>query len=188
MFSLASPVYFPPHTRRLTFLCSQRMLAAAHMHKTSGNTLFTTAHYLAAVDAYALALSYTPANRLREAAVVHSNLAACFLRPEVADYDAALRHADAAAVRRPGWAKALLRRARAREALGGWRNLQDAHQELRDLLAGNVQLETPLTDAERVEAQRTLDRVVECAGAVCDEAVGCVVHGMEELGKGGVQA
>ncbi|KAI5805140.1 hypothetical protein EDC01DRAFT_358478 [Geopyxis carbonaria] len=164
----------------------KRLLSAAAVHKLSGNSLFSTHHYLAAIDAYDLALSTTPIYLARENSVLYSNIAACYLKLNEAE--SALKNAELAVKGRPGWAKALLRRARAREACGGWKELETAHGELVGVLEGmgegGVPLEATLGDAEKLEISRGVERLQRRIDVVKKEEVGEVVKNLKTLGNG----
>ncbi|KAA8908340.1 hypothetical protein FN846DRAFT_945518 [Sphaerosporella brunnea] len=169
----------------MVFVCLflQRLLAAAQLQKVSGNTLFATQHYLAAIDAYKLALASTPAYLGREMAILHSNLAACHLKLSAPTL--ALSHATEAIARRPGWSKPMLRRCRAREMLATWKELEAAVAEYEVLLqSGGPPLESPLSEDEKKECKRSLDRCRKMLEEARAKEVGEAMKGLRSLGDG----
>ncbi|KAK1257868.1 hypothetical protein QJS04_geneDACA023282 [Acorus gramineus] len=93
-------------------------LKRAHELKEEGNRLFQSRDYVSALDQYDLALKLLPKSH-PDRAVFHSNRAACLMqmRP-VVDYEAVASECSLALHAQPSHPRALLRRARALEALG----------------------------------------------------------------------
>ena len=182
----------------------QRQLAASQRQKQSGNTLFATAHFLAAIDAYTLALASLPRSHAahdHDAAILHSNLAACHL--QLSAPSLAIAHASEAIARRPGWAKPVLRRCRAREMLGSWRELEAAVADYQLLLArpasdptaGDAQHQQPQQpqqpqqataeeDEQQREAARGLERCCRLLDTVRARDVADAMRGLRGLGDG----
>jgi len=163
----------------------QRLLSAAQVQKLSGNRLYATNHPQAAVDAYHLALASTPIYLTQETSILHSNLAACFLK--LGKWQKALEHAQKAVCGRPGWARPLIRRARAREGIAGWKELESAVEEYEGLLSGEVEsvkLDPELTASERKEVTELLEGAKIKLERARQEGVGEVMKGLKELGNG----
>ncbi|KAK1317010.1 hypothetical protein QJS10_CPA05g01090 [Acorus calamus] len=93
-------------------------LKRAHELKESGNRLFQSRDYAAALHQYDLGLKLLPPSH-PDRAVFHSNRAACLMlaRP-VVDYEAVASECSLALRAQPNHPRALLRRARALEARG----------------------------------------------------------------------
>ncbi|PWW77735.1 hypothetical protein C7212DRAFT_292672, partial [Tuber magnatum] len=105
-------------------------------YRLNGNRLFNTSYYLAALDAYLLALSRCPQTLKLERATIYHNIAATQIKLRC--YDEAVKAASRALNLRPGWGKALYRRAKAREGMGGWAGLVGAYDDYVQVLEGAV--------------------------------------------------
>ncbi|KAI5055360.1 hypothetical protein GOP47_0030505 [Adiantum capillus-veneris] len=93
------------------------MASRARELKEEGNRRFQRKDYLGAMDQYELALKLTPPNHSDRDAF-HSNRAACLMcQMKPAQHDAAIRECNLALEVHPGFSQALLRRARAYEAV-----------------------------------------------------------------------
>ncbi|KAH7439163.1 hypothetical protein KP509_04G048100 [Ceratopteris richardii] len=133
------------------------MASKAKELKEEGNRKFQKKDYLGAMDQYELALKLTPPDH-PDRAVFHSNRAACFLQMKPAQHDVAIHECNLALQIQPGFTRALLRRARAYEALG---NLNVALEDVKTLLQ---------IDAHHQDAIDMLKRIqfsIDCPG---DEA------------------
>ncbi|CAL4960158.1 unnamed protein product [Urochloa decumbens] len=93
------------------------LLRRAHELKEEGNRLFQSRDYAAALRQYELALRLAPRGH-PDRAVFHSNRAACLLQLRPVDHEAVARECSLALQAEPRFPRALLRRARALEALG----------------------------------------------------------------------
>ncbi|KAJ4755177.1 hypothetical protein LUZ62_089582 [Rhynchospora pubera] len=92
------------------------LLRRAHELKEQGNRLFQSKDYVAALHHYDLALKLTP--RLHpDRAVFHSNRAACLMQIRPVDHELVATECSLALEAQPLFPRALLRRARALEAL-----------------------------------------------------------------------
>ncbi|RPB05941.1 hypothetical protein L873DRAFT_1796809 [Choiromyces venosus 120613-1] len=114
----------------------QRLLFESASYRLNGNRLFNTSYYLAALDAYFLALSRCPQTLKLERATIYHNIAATQMK--LRNYDEAVKAASGALSLRPGWGKALYRRAKAREGMGGWAGLVGAYDDYVQVLEGAV--------------------------------------------------
>ncbi|CAO2167248.1 unnamed protein product [Urochloa humidicola] len=93
------------------------VLRRAHELKEEGNRLFQLRDYAAALRQYELALRIAPPGH-PDRAVFHSNRAACLLQLRPVDHEAVALECSLALQAEPRFPRALLRRARALEALG----------------------------------------------------------------------
>jgi tetratricopeptide (TPR) repeat protein len=93
------------------------LLRRAHELKEEGNRLFQSRDYPAALRQYELALRLAPRGH-PDRAVFHSNRAACLLQLRPVDHRAVAEECSLALQAEPRFPRALLRRARALEALG----------------------------------------------------------------------
>ncbi|CAL4946321.1 unnamed protein product [Urochloa decumbens] len=93
------------------------LLRRAHELKEEGNRLFQSRDYAAALRQYELAIRLAPRGH-PDCAVFHSNRAACLLQLRPVDHEAVARECSLALQAEPRFPRALLRRARALEALG----------------------------------------------------------------------
>nr|XP_010943284.1 protein CLMP1 [Elaeis guineensis] len=88
----------------------------AHELKEEGNRLFQARDYAGAVQQYDLALKLTPRGH-PDRAVFHSNRAACLMQVRPVDHEAVAAECSLALQAQPRFPRALLRRARALDAL-----------------------------------------------------------------------
>lgn len=93
------------------------LLRRAHELKEEGNRLFQSRDYAGALRQYELALRLAPRGH-PDRAVFHSNRAACLLQLRPVDHEAVAQECSLALQAEPRFPRALLRRARALEALG----------------------------------------------------------------------
>ncbi|KAM0868261.1 hypothetical protein ACQ4PT_041439 [Festuca glaucescens] len=93
------------------------LLRSAHELKEEGNRLFQSRDYPGALRQYELALRLAPRGH-PDRAVFHSNRAACLLQLRPVDHKAVAEECSLALQAEPRFPRALLRRARALEALG----------------------------------------------------------------------
>ncbi|KAJ1296867.1 hypothetical protein BS78_01G335300 [Paspalum vaginatum] len=93
------------------------LLRRAHELKEQGNRLFQSRDYAGALRQYELALRLAPRGH-PDRAVFHSNRAACLLQLRPVDHEAVAQECSLALQAEPRFPRALLRRARALEALG----------------------------------------------------------------------
>ncbi|KAL0864919.1 hypothetical protein Bca101_044037 [Brassica carinata] len=92
-------------------------LKRAHELKEEGNKKFQGKDFQGALDQYASALKLIPKSH-PDRAVFHSNRAACLMQMKPIDYDKVISECSMALQVQPGFTRALLRRARALEAVG----------------------------------------------------------------------
>lgn len=92
-------------------------LKRAHELKEEGNRKFQNRDYVGALEQYDNGLKLIPKNH-PDRAVFHSNRAACLMQMKPIDYDAVIAECSMALRVQPGFTRALLRRARAFEAVG----------------------------------------------------------------------
>ncbi|KAI4374055.1 hypothetical protein MLD38_012099 [Melastoma candidum] len=92
-------------------------LKRAHELKEEGNTRFQNKDYIGALERYDNALKLTPKTH-PDRAVFHSNRAACLMQMKPIDYEAVISECSLALQVQPRFVRALLRRARAFEAMG----------------------------------------------------------------------
>lgn len=98
-------------------LDSSIFLKQAHELKEEGNRRFQNKDYVNALQQYENALKLTPKTH-PDRAIFHSNKAACLMQMKPIDYDSVIAECSLALHVQPRFARALLRRARAFEALG----------------------------------------------------------------------
>ncbi|KAK4782975.1 hypothetical protein SAY86_007349 [Trapa natans] len=96
---------------------SSVFLKRAHELKEEGNKMFQNKDYAGALEQYDKALRLTPKTH-PDRAVYHSNRAACLIQMKPIDYDTVISECTLALQIQPRFVRALLRRARAFEALG----------------------------------------------------------------------
>ncbi|XP_073312277.1 protein CLMP1-like [Primulina huaijiensis] len=89
----------------------------AHELKEEGNRRFQSKDYLGALKQYEDALKLTPKTN-PDRAVFHSNIAACLMHIKPIDYGSVISECTLALQVQPQFVRALLRRARAYEAIG----------------------------------------------------------------------
>ncbi|KAF8409628.1 hypothetical protein HHK36_005706 [Tetracentron sinense] len=97
-------------------LDSSIFLKRAHELKEEGNKRFQSKDYVGALEQYDNALRLTPKTH-PDRAVFHSNRAACLMQMKPVDYETVISECSMALQVQPRFARALLRRARAFEAL-----------------------------------------------------------------------
>ncbi|CAI9760250.1 unnamed protein product [Fraxinus pennsylvanica] len=112
-------------------LDSSIFLKRAHELKEEGNKRFQAKDYLGALLQYENALKLTP-KKHPDRAVFHSNRAACLMQMKPIDYDTVILECTMALQVQSGFVRALLRRARAFEAIGKY---EMATQDVQALLA-----------------------------------------------------
>ncbi|XP_042448394.1 protein CLMP1-like [Zingiber officinale] len=106
------------------------LLKRAHELKEEGNRLFQAKDYGGALGQYEIALKLTPRGH-PDRAVFHSNRAACLMQMRPVDHEAVAAECSLALQAQPGFPRALLRRARALEALCRYDlALEDVHSLL----------------------------------------------------------
>ncbi|ESQ35631.1 hypothetical protein EUTSA_v10006907mg [Eutrema salsugineum] len=121
-------------------------LKRAHELKEEGNKKFQGKDFQGALEQYANALKLIPKNH-PDRAVFHSNRAACLIQMKPIDYDNVIAECSMALKVQPGFSRALLRRARALEAVGKYElALQDV----------NLLLETDPNHKDATEMSRRL--------------------------------
>lgn len=98
-------------------LDSSIFLRKAHELKEEGNKKFQGKDYVGALQQYDNALKLIPKTH-PDRAVFHSNRAACLMQMKPIDYDTVISECSLALQVQPGFVRALLRRARAFEAIG----------------------------------------------------------------------
>ncbi|XP_007020378.2 PREDICTED: uncharacterized protein LOC18593209 [Theobroma cacao] len=98
-------------------LDSSIFLKRAHELKEEGNNKFQNKDYVAALQHYDNALRLIPKTH-PDRAVFHSNRAACLMQMKPIDYDTVIAECTMALQVQPCFVRALLRRARAFEAIG----------------------------------------------------------------------
>ncbi|KAH6764039.1 Octicosapeptide/Phox/Bem1p domain-containing protein / tetratricopeptide repeat protein [Perilla frutescens var. frutescens] len=98
-------------------LDSSVFLKRAHELKEEGNRRFQAKDYVGALLQYENALKLTPKTH-PDRAVFHSNRAACLMQMKPIDYETVISECNLALQVQPSFVRALLRRARAFEAIG----------------------------------------------------------------------
>ncbi|KAK6932795.1 PB1 domain [Dillenia turbinata] len=141
-------------------LDSSVFLKRAHELKEEGNKKFQSKDYVAALEQYDNALKLTPKTH-PDRAVFHSNRAACLMQMKPIDYETVIAECSMALQVQPGFGRALLRRARAFEAIGKYEMVMQDLQVIlgadpnhRDALEIARRLRTAL--GPRQEAQQDL--------------------------------
>lgn len=92
-------------------------LKRAHELKEEGNKKFQGKDFAGALEQYSNGLKLIPKNH-QDRALFHSNRAACLMQMKPVDYDNVIAECTMALKVQPGFTRALLRRARALEAVG----------------------------------------------------------------------
>lgn len=140
---------------------STLFLKRAHELKEEGNKRFQSRDFVGALEQYENALKLTPKNH-PDRAVYHSNRAACLMQMKPIDYKMVVSECSMALQVQPGYVRALLRRARAFEAVGKYemamldvQTLLNADPNHRDALEIARRLRAPIIGA-RQEAQQDL--------------------------------
>lgn len=149
-----------PNANGVVDLDSSIFLKRAHELKEEGNKRFQNKDYVGALEQYDNALRLTPKTH-PDRAVFHSNRAACLMQMKPIDYDTVISECTMALQVQPRFVRALLRRARAFEAIGKYEMaMQDVQVLLgadpnhRDALEIGRRLRTAL--GPRQEAQQDL--------------------------------
>ncbi|KAJ0808707.1 putative PB1 domain, tetratricopeptide-like helical domain superfamily, protein PHOX1-4 [Helianthus annuus] len=129
--------------------------------KEEGNKRFQARDFVGALEQYENALKLTPKNH-PDRAIYHSNRAACLMQMKPIDYKMVVSECSMALQVQPGYVRALLRRARAFEAVGKYemamldvQTLLAADPSHRDALEIARRLRGPIIGA-RQEAQQDL--------------------------------
>ncbi|XP_057795012.1 protein CLMP1 [Salvia miltiorrhiza] len=112
---------------------SSVFLKRAHELKEEGNRRFQAKDYVGALLQYENALKLTPKTH-PDRAVFHSNRAACLMQMKPIDYDTVISECTLALQVQPNFVRALLRRARAFEAIGRY---ETAMQDVQSLLVAD---------------------------------------------------
>ncbi|XP_011096015.1 HSP-interacting protein [Sesamum indicum] len=120
----------PPVVGTGVNLDSSAFLKRAHEIKEEGNRRFQAKDYVGALQQYDNALKLTP-NVHPDRAVFHSNKAACLMQMKPIDYGAVISECTLALQVQPQFVRALLRRARAFEAVGKY---EMAMQDVQSML------------------------------------------------------
>ncbi|CAH2048015.1 unnamed protein product [Thlaspi arvense] len=89
----------------------------AHELKEEGNKKFQGRDYVGALEQYENGIKLLPKNH-PDRALFHSNRAACLMQMKPIDYESVISECTSALKVQPGFSRALLRRARAYEAVG----------------------------------------------------------------------
>ncbi|KAL8045998.1 hypothetical protein ABFX02_08G150600 [Erythranthe guttata] len=129
----SSPAPPPPVANGGVNLDSSAFLKRAHELKEEGNKRFQSKDYVGALQQYEIALKITPKSH-PDRAVFHSNRAACLMQMKPIDYTAVISECSSALEAQPNFVRALLRRARAYEAIGKY---DLALQDVQSLLISN---------------------------------------------------
>ncbi|KAJ6402002.1 hypothetical protein OIU84_014139 [Salix udensis] len=114
-------------------LDSSIFLKRAHELKEEGNKKFQNKDYAGALEQYDNALRITPKTH-PDRAVFHSNRAACLMQMKPIDYETVIAECTMALQVQPQFVRALLRRARAFEAIGKY---EMAMQDVQVLLGAD---------------------------------------------------
>ncbi|KAL4325652.1 hypothetical protein GQ457_11G012210 [Hibiscus cannabinus] len=149
-----------PHVNGGVDLDSLVFLKRANELREEGNIKYQNKDFVAALQHYDSALKLTPKNH-PDRAVFHSNRAACLMQMKPVDYDAVIDECNMAIQVHPRFVRALLRRARAFEAVGKYelsmqdvQHLLEAEPNNKDALEIARRLKTAL--APRLEALQDL--------------------------------
>ncbi|KAB2600875.1 hypothetical protein D8674_001880 [Pyrus ussuriensis x Pyrus communis] len=121
-------------------------LKRAHELKEEGNKRFQGKDYVGALDQYDSALKLTPKTH-PDRAVFHSNKAACLMQMKPIDYETVIAECTLALQVQPRYVRALLRRARALEAIGKY---EMAMQDVQVLLVADPTHRDALEIAQRL--------------------------------------
>lgn len=127
-------------------LDSSIFLKKANELKEEGNRRFQNKDYAGALQQYESALKLTPKTH-PDRAVFHSNRAACLMQMKPVDYEAVIAECTMALQVQPRFVRALLRRARAFEAVGKY---EMAVQDVQFLLAADPSNHDALDIAQRL--------------------------------------
>lgn len=123
-------------------------LKRAHELKEEGNKRFQVKDYAGALEQYENALKLTPKTH-PDRAVFHSNRAACLMQMKPIDYETVIGECSLALQVQPRFVRALLRRARAFEAIGKY---EMAMLDVQALLAADPNHRDALEIAQRLRA------------------------------------
>ncbi|KAI5414519.1 protein CLMP1 [Lathyrus oleraceus] len=129
-------------------LDSSIFLKKAHEMKEEGNRRFQSKDYAGALEHYENALKLTPKIH-PDRAVFHSNRAACLMQMKPIDYESVISECTLALQVQPLFVRALLRRARAFEAVGKY---ELAVQDVQLLLASDPNHKDALDISQRLRA------------------------------------
>lgn len=135
-----------PHANGGVDLDSSLFLKRAHELKEEGNKMFQNKDYVAALQHYDNALKLIPKTH-PDRAVFHSNRAACLMQMKPIDYDTVIAECTMALQVQPRFVRALLRRARAFEAIGKY---EMAIQDVQLLLGADPSHKDALEIARRL--------------------------------------
>ncbi|GER56304.1 tetratricopeptide repeat-containing protein [Striga asiatica] len=127
-------------------LDSSVLLKRAHELKQEGNKRFQAQDYLGAFQQYENAIKLVPKTH-PDRAVFHSNRAACLMLMKPIDYDTVISECNLALQVQPLFVRALLRRARAYEAIGKY---ELAMQDVQSLLIAEPNHSDALEIASRL--------------------------------------
>ncbi|KAI4295970.1 hypothetical protein L6164_035963 [Bauhinia variegata] len=127
-------------------LDSSLFLKRAHELKEEGNRRFQNKDYAGALEQYDNALRLTPKTH-PDRAVFHSNRAACLMQMKPIDYETVIAECTMALQVQPRFVRALLRRARAFEAIGKY---EMAMQDVQVLLGADPNHRDALEIAQRL--------------------------------------
>ncbi|KAL6544710.1 Protein clmp1 [Orobanche minor] len=111
-------------------LDSSLLVKRAHELKEEGNRMYQAKDYVGALQQYENAIKLTPKMH-PDRATFHSNRAACLLQMKPIDYETVISECNLALEVQPRLVRALLRRARAFEAIG---KTEKAMQDVQSLL------------------------------------------------------
>ncbi|KAL1562496.1 Protein clmp1, variant 2 [Salvia divinorum] len=136
----------PPVVNGGVKLDSSLLLKRAHELKEEGNRRFQAKDFLGALLQYENALKLTPKTH-PDRAVFHSNRAACLMQMKPIDYETVISECNLALQVQPNFVRALLRRARAFEAVGKY---ETAMRDVQSLL---------VTDPNNVDAVEIAGRL-----------------------------
>uniref|UniRef100_A0A5B7AA46 Putative receptor kinase n=1 Tax=Davidia involucrata TaxID=16924 RepID=A0A5B7AA46_DAVIN len=142
-----NPIPIPiPNANGGVDLDSSIFLKRAHELKEEGNKRFQAKDYVGAVEQYDNALKLTPKTH-PDRAVFHSNRAACLMQMKPIDYETVIAECTMALQVQPQFVRALLRRARAFEAIGKY---EMAMQDVQALLGADPNHRDALEIARRL--------------------------------------
>ncbi|XP_023001536.1 protein CLMP1-like [Cucurbita maxima] len=144
----SSAVNSTPNANGGVDLDSSIFLKRAHELKEEGNKRFQNKDFVGALEQYESALRLTPKTH-PDRAVFHSNRAACLMQMKPIDYDTVIAECTMALQVQPRFVRALLRRARALEAIGKY---EMAMQDVQVLLVVDPNLRDALDIAQRLRA------------------------------------
>ncbi|MED6195245.1 Protein clmp1 [Stylosanthes scabra] len=145
--SSTAPPPPPPVANGGVELDSSIFLKRAHELKEEGNRRFQNKDYAGALEQYDNALRLTPKSH-PDRAVFHSNRAACLMQMKPIDYETVIAECTMALQVQPRFVRALLRRARAFEAVGKY---EMAVQDVQTLLGADPNHRDALEIAQRLK-------------------------------------